>query len=131
MDYKATKIQKGSKTFVVVTDADGNEVARLGGKRAERAAAVIVSEAHRYCHEDDHTEFNIKCRCRQDLPSAQQYAAKETWRVCYWRGDAYKVDGETYHNFHKTDSADEPPTENRTAELFQSAEVRSVAVRID
>lgn len=38
---KAHKEVKGSKTYVVVTE-DGVEIGRLGGKRAERAQAVLV-----------------------------------------------------------------------------------------
>jgi hypothetical protein len=42
MSYTATKVQHGSK-FKVYVFEDGNKVAVLGGNRAARANAVIVS----------------------------------------------------------------------------------------
>lgn len=62
-NYKATKIQQGSKTFVVVTDAEGNEYARMGGKRAERAKAVVLTVTeYRYNGELFRTARDAGCR---------------------------------------------------------------------
>ena len=63
---KADKIQ--------VTLEDGF-VKTLGGKRASRAAAVVVSISHYYSNGE--TRISHEFACRQDMDSALQYAKHE------------------------------------------------------
>lgn len=72
----ATRIVKGTKTFVVLS-LDGAEVARMGGKRAERAAAVVVR-----ARKDHDTNTTVVANgfaiegCRGNLDSARTEAAR-------------------------------------------------------
>lgn len=76
-EYKATKIQKGSKTFVVVTDARGNEVARMGGSRAERAQAVVLT-ATSYYRRGELLKTSLEAGCRVTFANAN-YAAESAY----------------------------------------------------
>lgn len=69
-DVKATRIYRGKTAKIVVT-IDGVQVAEMGGKRAERATAVIVSDwlSHYPTH-------RWSLECRKDFAAAVTEAAR-------------------------------------------------------
>lgn len=69
---KAVRVTRGSKTEIHVLDESGAILYKAGGKRAERAQAVVVSTWERYGG-DDPARVNVELRA--DVAAAQSLSA--------------------------------------------------------
>lgn len=131
--YKASKVTKGSKTFVVVVNADGAEVARLGGNRAVRAEAVIVTEYLDDEHDGNGDRLRVAVGCRVSLASADREAKSGNHHFWQreWVGEEYETRyGETSRRHYVTRSPEEIPAD-ANATPRHTCVARSVAIRIE
>jgi hypothetical protein len=71
-ECKVERVWRGKAAKLIVT-IDGGQVAEMGGKRAERATAVVVSDW--FSHYPNH---RWSLECRKDFANAVSHAALVT-----------------------------------------------------
>jgi hypothetical protein len=120
----AVRKTKGAKTFVEVTFADGT-VATLGGKRAERANAVIVITG-----ENGTGAYGL----RADVAKAEQEAHRLTQpKTRSWRGtffDGVEQLSLSYNDVLEAKANGVEVTHKKVVRTYQTGITEAAAIRV-